>query len=373
MDEHLKKLIRAVFLFKIGQLLLILLASHFFPFNSANYLANFTYPTGAPPDTWTPFKTWDAQHYLFLADHGYAPGQWSNVFYPLFPFLIHIAGFLFFKNGLLAGLFLSLVFTLMAMFLLYRLVKELHGPQTAYDTCLFLLAFPTGFYLGLVYTESLFLALTAGYFYFSIKEKPWAAAFCAFLLPLTRPIGILILPAACWALYSRKGKKDFSWALFLGPAGFLLGFGLYLGLMTWFTNDPWIGFGTQNHFRSHNDLSNLVHPLDWFMRNFIHIHYSLLGVETDPLNRLFFLAFILALVLSFRRSDRSLWIYALVLGLFPAMISDLMSYMRYLLVVFPLFIFLAQKWGHHRNYYLLASLPLQVVFLVLHALNEWVA
>jgi len=373
MDKPLKQLLWLTLGFKVAVLLAAFLAPYFFSFNTANYLANFHYPANALPDTWTSLKTWDAQHYLCLADQGYSPGDWDNVFFPLWPFLIHLTGPLFFGNNLAAGLVLSLLFTLASMVFLYLLVKPSCGTETAFNTGLFLLAFPTGFYMSLVYTEALFLTLATAYFYFSREGKIGPAAFCAFLLPLTRPLGVLILPAACLWIWTSKKKKSLSFWRLLEPAGFLLGFELYLMLMKAFTGDYWAGFSTQGHYLSHNDLSHLMNPFQWFFNNFIHIHYSLLGVENDPLNRLFFLAFVAALVLSYRILDKGLWAYALILGLFPAMISDLMSYMRYLVGVFPLFIFLAQKWGPQRKYYLLACLPLQGVFLVLHALNDWVA
>src|SRR5208282_5589247 len=88
-NDHLKKVVVFSILAKVLVFLVIVITPFFFAFRTDNYLANFHYPFDALPNFWTHFKTWDAQHYLFLAENGYAAGQSSNVFPPLFPFLIH--------------------------------------------------------------------------------------------------------------------------------------------------------------------------------------------------------------------------------------------------------------------------------------------
>src|SRR5437870_147551 len=101
MDYSLKKMMRITAMAKASILALIYLGYHFLPFNAQNYQLNSMGP--APPaDFWATLRTWDAQHYLFLADHGYAPDQMSNAFYPLFPFLISTTRFIFLNNSLAA-------------------------------------------------------------------------------------------------------------------------------------------------------------------------------------------------------------------------------------------------------------------------------
>ncbi len=121
-DIGLKKVIFLTIAFKISTFIVIIVGALFLPFRNDNYLANFHYPHDQIPDLFTRFETWDGQHYLYLADHGYEPGLMSNAFYPLFPFLIHCFSFLLMKNTLAAGLLLSTIFVVVSMSYLYSLV-----------------------------------------------------------------------------------------------------------------------------------------------------------------------------------------------------------------------------------------------------------
>ena len=80
----------AVVLFKVFVLLFTWFVIPLFPglFSTDAYLGNFHFPGDTPPTRATPFATWDAQHYLYLATEGYGPGRPSIAFFPLFPWLI---------------------------------------------------------------------------------------------------------------------------------------------------------------------------------------------------------------------------------------------------------------------------------------------
>lgn len=150
----LKKLVLTVLLSKALIFLIIFLGYNFLPFNNYMHGANFTYPAGEGVNLSAAFKTWDAQHYLFLAERGYSPNQMSNAFSPLFPFLIKIFRPLFFNNSLLAGLALSNLFSTIAIIFFYLFIKDQLklGEAAAFNSSLILLAFPTGFYLSLIYS-----------------------------------------------------------------------------------------------------------------------------------------------------------------------------------------------------------------------------
>src|ERR1700722_8221501 len=86
---------------------------------------------------------------------------------------------------------------------------------------------------------------------------------------------------------------------------------------------------------------NLFHPINWFMNNFVHIQLSLNNPFTSLLDRLFFLLYFLLLVTSWRLIPNHLWVYVLVIGLVSGLSGDLTSFMRYLVVIFPVFVTLA--------------------------------
>lgn len=372
-DYSLKSLLQFAVLLKIAVIALIYLGYFLFPFNLSNYQANFIYPPGAGPDFWTPLKTWDGQIYLYLAGHGYGPHQLTNAFYPLFPFLVRVAGFLTGGNNFLGGLLVSHLFTLLAMACLYRITRQNYGERAAFYGCLFLLAFPMGFYLGLLYTESLFLLLATGYFYYWGRKGTWPSALCAFLMPLARPTGILVFFPAFIAATEGGQKARPIASRWLPLAGFAAGYAAYFLWMRILTGDAFAAFEAEKHFVSHFAIRNLFHPMDWFLRTFIQIDPTIPFPAILFFNRVFFLFFLWALWVSKDYLTKPLFVYCLVLGIVPALAGGLVTYMRYLLVLFPLFPALARRWKGKEGIYLAGSLALQAYFAVRYALNYFVS
>lgn len=136
---------------------------------------------------WLQWANWDGGHYLGIAEHGYQPVQ--TAFFPLYPLLIFLL-----KNigipALLAGLIITHISTVVALFYLYKLSRLDYPEDISKKTLLFLLIFPTSFYLGAVYSESLFLALTLSSFYYARKGKIFPAAILGGLSFATRIVGI---------------------------------------------------------------------------------------------------------------------------------------------------------------------------------------
>jgi Gpi18-like mannosyltransferase len=256
---------------------------------------------------------------------------------------------------------------------LYLLAKELEDEKTAFRACLWGLAFPTAFYAGLLYTESLFLCLVTAFFYFSRKGFRIQAAVCAFLLSLTRPTGVLV---ACAVLGEETKKEDqrrirAGWRTALD---FIGGFVFYLCLMKLWTGDYFAGIHAQRFFVSHNEFVNFIKPWNWLMDNFIQNSYTWNGPSTSFLNRAMFVVVLIALPSLYRAVEKDLFIYTLVLGIVPALLSDLMSYIRYVDVLFPLFILAALKikTGPMEKILLVGCFLAQAFFLIAHSLNYWV-
>jgi Gpi18-like mannosyltransferase len=371
-DDGLKKVVLFTIVFKLMALIVIAMGAVFFPFRTDNYLANFHYPHDQVPDLFTRFATWDAQHYLYLADHGYEPGLMSNTFYPLFPFLIHFISYFFLGNTLTAGLFLSVLFTIASMCFLYLLVQKKYGGEAGVRACLLLLAFPMSFFLGLVYADSLFLMLATAFFYYFDEQKIWPAFVCACLLPLSRPTGILIaIPALVLIFEKTKSLKVQKYLILL--FGFLFGFAAYLLVFQIFTGNPWAGFDAQGYFASGYSVQTLSHPLLWFVHNFLNTHLSFNSPTDGFLSRLCFIGFVASVFVARKILDKSLLVYMLIVGLVSALSGDLMSYPRYIVMIFPLFVLLAVKIRDELSFYMAICIPLQILFLILYSLNEWVA
>jgi len=140
------------------------------------------------------WSRWDSGWYINIAQQGYSDalvGTYRNTaFLPLFPLLIRGLGYLI-GNYQIAGLLISNISLLGACIIFYRLISDQFDPEIAQKSLMLLLLNPFSFFFSAVYTESLFLLLTALIFYFGTHKK-WllASAFTA-AASATREVGII--------------------------------------------------------------------------------------------------------------------------------------------------------------------------------------
>jgi hypothetical protein len=326
------------------------------------------------PTLLTSYETWDAQHYLYLAAHGYSPGIQSNAFYPLFPLIVRFLAF----SGLpywTVGLILSNGLSLGASAFFYLFVKNIWDEKIAFQSCLWSLAFPTAFYSGLLYTESLFLFLTLTFFYYFQQGRLFPSTCCAFLLPLSRPTGVMVsLALLVGGKAGPVGNKQTIVGRVLPVVTVFVGFIIYLLLMKILTGDYFSGFSALGSFVNQSHIEHFLRPWNWFMENFIHNPYTLNMPQTSFLNRAMFLIVVLTLPLLYPNVGKKLFAYTLVLGIVPALSTNLMSYIRYASVLFPFFILAALKIkeGRVQNLILSICFLVQAFLLIAHSLNYWV-
>jgi hypothetical protein len=375
-DNNLKNLVIIVIFFKLTIFLVIISAYFLLPFNVANYHSNFVYPPGENANVFSMFKTWDGQHYLYVAENGYPSGVSEHAaFYPLYPFLIKLVGFFLSGNTLLAGLIISNLCSILAIVYFYLLVKKLHNENIAFIASLFMISFITFFFTSLVYTEAIFLFLVIGFFYYFYEKKFYPCLLMCILIPLTRPTGILvILPLftyLVWDIWESKRIREIkNYIMFIG---FITGFLIYLCVMKYFTGAFFSGFDAQNLYVANNSISYLFDPFSWVYRNFITIHYTFNGFTTSLLNRMLFGFYLIILYYIYKYLDTTLFVYSLALGLIPALTGTFFGYSRYLLVIFPIFIVLSLKFQKKPYLIIIPLVLVQSLLLISHTLNYWVA
>jgi len=186
------------------------------------------------------WNRWDAPHYLDVALFGYTnydPGNlpmYSKlgdldlfiVFYPLFPWATALV--LLFLPELVAPIMVSAVASVAAVLLLYRLVGREFGERIGKRAAIFMLIFPTAYFLHIGYTESLFLALVLGSFLAARTDRWWLAGLLGGLAALTRVNGLILIPALAaeaWLQWAEDRRWRASWA-WIGLVA--VGFGGYL-------------------------------------------------------------------------------------------------------------------------------------------------
>ncbi len=151
-----------------------------------------------------PLARWDSVWYLTIAKSGYAGSVARMAFFPLYPLLIHVVGFVT-RSDLVAGVLISLVAFAVRLGLLYRLVRLDFSEEIAEMTVMLLAFCPMSFFFSAVYTESLFLALSVGSIYAARRERWLSAGVLGGLAAISRNGGIaLILPVGVIYLYGPR-------------------------------------------------------------------------------------------------------------------------------------------------------------------------
>lgn len=370
---------------KVGVAVVVVLAYAIFPSNVRNYHEHV--------DLAYAFTTWDGNHYLWLSQKWYVPGHFENNFFPLFPALIALVNSVV-GDPFTSGLLVSNLLSVAAFYAFYRLVEDTHGASAATGALTFLIAFPSAFYLSLIYSESLFLLLAISVFLFLSRRAYARSWLCAFLLPLTRPLGVaivapLILERVIAARRSRRDGRARStgsvevapgpstpWTIALCAAP-LIGFGAYLVVMWLATGNPFEGIVAQRMSVGSFSLRNLLHP-ERFLHNLLLGPPYFASMTASLGDRLFFVFFLALCPLVYRTCGTSLFAYTIAMGCLPPLLGSFLSYKRFLLPVFPLFIALGSAtetgWlAPFRTPLLILFAALQILYLSLHALNYWVA
>jgi Mannosyltransferase (PIG-V) len=154
-----------------------------------------------------PADRWDAAFYLSIATHSYHPGPVS-AFFPFYP--IAIAGLnVLLGSPLVAGIAISFVSFAAALYFMHRLVALELGARHARTAVLALAFFPTSLFFSAVYPEALLLALTIGAVY-AARTGRWAwAGILGACASATHNAGVLLaIPIAALYLYGPRADRD---------------------------------------------------------------------------------------------------------------------------------------------------------------------
>jgi Mannosyltransferase (PIG-V) len=370
-----------------------------------------------------PAARWDSSWYLVIAHFGYRPDLGSltssrTAFFPLYPLGLHVITW----SGLppvLAGVTLSLLALALALYGIHRLTMLELGDADGSPTCrpgevarlaVFLTAFaPMAFFFSAVYSESLYLALSVGLFWCA-RQGRWAGVgVLGALAGATRSAGlVLALPALILYLYGpredrppdfrpRRGRpryrlrRDSAW-LGLMPAGLAL-YVLYLALsggdalMPFHAQEVWgrhfagpflgVWDGIKAAFAGARQLLSLQRH---------HRYFPSAGGSPfiDAGHNLMLLAFLVAAIPAvtgvLRKLPPAYGVYviaALAMPLsYPVTPQPLMSLPRFLVVLFPLSMWLAAWLAAHpraQRPALVASVVLEACFAAQFATWHWVA
>jgi Gpi18-like mannosyltransferase len=325
---------------------------------------------------------WDTGFYVSIAEEGYryeGVELPSVAFFPLLPLVMRTLTPLV-GDALLAGILVSNVALLLATMLLYRLVDEGWGEATAGRATWYFLIFPAAFFGAAVYTESLFLLGAIGALYFARRGYWEIAALLGVAAALTRFIGLIVavmLLVEWWAQWRAKTSDRRPSVLALAaPAVVPLGTLAYMTYLWRVFGDP-LAFvhGAAAWARQpQSPLTTLATLFEapaggWgaaLLAGHIHIDNWL-----DFGFAALFLVFAVVLLYKKRWSEGAFVLLGVAFSLSSGM---LMSQRRYMWVLFPAFILLAQ-WGTRPwvdKLITTISLLLLALFTAMFANGYWV-
>lgn len=317
-----------------------------------------------PPGFLSYWAHWDGGWYAEIATEGYgARAPASTAFFPLYPMLVRL-GAAVDGGPALWGVLISLAATLFALYFLYGIAEKLFDAPTARASTLALAFFPTAFFLNAVYTEALFLALTAGGVWAACVRRDFLlAGLLGGLAAATRNLGLFLLIPLLLAWYRDRreaGKRGLA-ALALVPAGLAV-YGAFLWVRF---GDPMVSARQQEEYWG-RALANPATTLGnaWTAAGegagyLLDPRTLFLGTSAGPtleasnaLNFAFLGLFLVLMGVGFALLPPGLSVYAFVVMVLPLLTPSpqfpLMSLPRFMLGAFPLFIVLGYMLSRSR-------------------------
>lgn len=395
MKKFFKRDIYFVFFIFIVWRLVLFLVSYLSLFFIPKYGGWFPYVERVLEITKLPSWIWgwggfDGVHYLRIAQNGYdfIPSQ---AFFPLYPFLIRFFNFFprqkFLDTSVyvdpsffIAGILISNIFAFLAFYVFYKLVKNDFGSKIAVLSLFLLISWPTSFYYGAIYTESLFLFLASSSIYFVRKRNFIFSGIFACLASATKVVGVALFFLILIEFYlNYKDKFKISKSFLRDLFGVLispLGLFSYMAYLWRYFGKPFYFVSAQPLFAAERSDKPIILLPQVFYRYFkILTNTPLISHQFNIAFLELFLTvlFLFFLVLFIKKMRFSYWIFSFLVLIIPTLTGTLTSMPRYTLTAFLIFPFLVRYYPRLVKISLLFLFVVQFVLLSFFIRGYWVA
>ena len=345
-----------------------------------------------PPGFLNHWAHWDGAWYSEIATRGYGTrAPESTAFFPLYPLFVRLGSTLI-GGPAVWGVLISLFCTAFALYFVYRIAENLYGVSAARASTLALAFFPTAFFLNAVYTEALFLALTAGSVWAArVRGNLLLAGVFGAFATATRNLGLLLLIPLFFEWVRRRRTLGFR-----GLAGLVLvpcGLVAYAVFLRQRFGDALVFARQQSAYWEREltgpltTLGRAWHDAGEGMKYVLDPSALFLGTPAGPsleasntLNLAFLIFFLLVMLVGFVVLPPDLSIYTSLIVLLPVLTPapdfPLMSLPRFVLGAFPVFLVLGYLLSRSRLAlisYLVLGAGLGVALTVLFTTWRWVA
>ena len=289
-------------------------------------------------------------------------------------------------SDILSGLIISNLSLLGCLYFGYKLANHYFNERTANHWLLLLLTFPTSFFLGAVYTESLFLLLILAGWWYHTQKKNLISGLLIGLSSGVRLVGLMMILAVCleWLNKNKFRAKDF-WQKIkkyksqcLGAAIGLSPLLIFISFLWNEFNDPLYFFHVQSEFGAGRQETIILWPQ-------VVYRYIKILLTARPINWKYF-SYMQDLVFSIgaamglyaaRKQIKLSWlIFSILAYLLPTLTGSFSSMPRYILVIFPVWLWLAHKLSKPSRWrlcYYLVSVILLMINTILFTQGYWVS
>jgi len=386
---------KPVFVVFTLQRLVSFLVSYFSKFAIPVYGGWFPYVDRVLTVTKLPNWIWgwggfDGVHYLRIAQNGYdfIPSQ---AFFPLYPLLIRLFNFLPKASGLdtsvyvdpsyfVAAIVFSNIVMFFALFAFYKFISTWFDKKIAFVSLVLLVSWPTAFYFGAIYTESIFLLLASFAFYYVIKKNYLFAGVLAALASATKVVGVCLFAVLIIEFYldyknkskfSKKSIKNF-FGILVAPLG-LVSYMVYL----------WSEFGKPFYFvqaqplfaaeRSDKPIILLPQVLYRYFKIFINTPFLSHQFGIASLEVVMTLVPLVLLFVFVKKMKFSYWLFTLGVLIIPTLTGTFTSMPRYSLTAFVLFPLVVKYYPKTVKFIIPFLIIIQTILLANFIRGYWVS
>lgn len=284
------------------------------------------------------WQRWDTVYYQIIVEQGYV-NERASVFFPLYPLTAKILSRLTGLGSLESLWVISTLAYLVALVLLYILTEEKFGSAIARRSVAALAVFPSSFFFLALYPQGLGLALVLVSVWLAQKQRWLACALFSLLAGLTHstalPLSLIILTET--VIFIRQNTHPWRWVTLFIAGMPALGIGLF---WAWRVNrnfPPIINIIT-NEFGRYPapPLTNLINWVSMLPQHLLSPDWLI--------NSIAILLTIASIVWAKQKFSAGWGLYQsalliMVLGI-GVNYDPLLSYNRYILAGFPIFIML---------------------------------
>ena len=365
----------------------ILLCNQYVPFDTFNYVYNSHHYIADHRIEHKPFTflnalgQYDAQWYLKIAHDGYPDhpkpqiladkshmGALSYAFFPFYPFLIHIVD-IYLHNIELSAFTLTIILLVCNFFSLYFVVSSLYDKNIALKTIFLLFLFPFSIFFRSYFTEGLFLLEIVWFSYFLIRKSWFMSAVCLALVMVTRGTGLFLIPVFLYVLLQQSYEKNISFIKIC--VYLLLAFVPFLGWLFYcfiHTGNPFYFLSIRSGWESIPAFIIFFHNIVLLMlTQYLPLH----SFHYSQLDNYVIITTFLLLILSWKKINSILWLIAFMLWIGPLLTTDTMSFSRYQIISFPIFLYIASQIKSKTTYVVITTILACCLFITALFFVNW--